>query len=187
VGHSVDDALLLALADIHQPPSRASHAPGEFQSMSREALTSILMSSTHTTAAASASNAAHDNADTLAVAHAAFGHFTHGLATGDWEPFLAMVTDDFSFFFPMGEYQGAHTGRDKARAFFAYVRSAFPDGLTVTLDRVMSNANTVVFEFRDEGVFRGAPYRNRVAVSFDIRGGRIAQYREYFGSDGKSY
>jgi len=140
------------------------------------------MSSTHTTA-----DASHDNADTLAVAHAAFSQFTHGLATGDWEPFLAMVTDDFSFFFPMGEYQGAHMGRDKARAFFAYVRSAFPEGLTVTLDRVMSNANTVVFEFRDEGVLRGAPYRNRVAVSFDIRDGRIAQYREYFGSDGKSY
>ena len=132
-------------------------------------------------------DAAQDHADTLAVAHAAFTQFSHGLATGDWEPFLAMVTDDFAFFFPMGEYQGAHTGRDTARAFFAYVRSAFPDGLTVMLDRVMSNANTVVFEFRDEGVFRGAPYRNRVAVSFDVRDGRIAQYREYFGSDGKSY
>ena len=87
----------------------------------------------------------------------------------------------------MGEYKGAHCGRDKARAFFAYVRAAFPGGLTVMLDRVMSNATTVVFEFRDEGELRGAPYRNRVAVSFDVRDGCIAGYREYFGSDGTSY
>ena len=124
---------------------------------------------------------------TLVVAHTAFGHFSHGLATGAWEPFLSMLADDFTFYFPVGQYHGAHTGMAKAREFFAYVHSVFPGGLAVTLDRVMSNETTVVFEFRDEGEMRGAPYRNRVAVSFDVRGEQIAGYREYFGSDGTSY
>jgi len=44
-----------------------------------------------------------------------------------------------------------------------------------------------VFEFRDEGVMRGQPYKNRVAVAFDVRDDKICAYREYFGSDGKSY
>jgi ketosteroid isomerase-like protein len=123
----------------------------------------------------------------LAVAHRAFDHFSHGLQSGEWEPFLSMVSDDFHFFFPVGQYRGAHVGREKAREFFAYVHSVFPGGLTVMLDRVTANESTVVFEFRDEGEMRGAPYRNRVAVSFDVRGDRIAGYREYFGSDGTSY
>ena len=123
----------------------------------------------------------------VSVARTAFAHFTHGLASGVWEPFLEMLTDDFVFFFPVGPFKGAHVGREKAREFFAYVRATFPNGLTVSLDRVMSNDSSVVFEFRDEGELRGAPYRNRVAVSFDVRDQRISAYREYFGSDGTSY
>jgi ketosteroid isomerase-like protein len=123
----------------------------------------------------------------LDTAQRAFGHFSHGLKTGEWDAFLDMLTDDFTFYFPVGQFQGAHTGRERAREFFSYVHSVFPGGLTVMLDRVMSNDTTVVFEFRDEGEMRGAPYRNRVAVSFDVRGEQIAAYREYFGSDGTSY
>jgi ketosteroid isomerase-like protein len=125
--------------------------------------------------------------NTLKVAHQAFEHFQHGLATGNWNQFLDMVTDDFSFWFPMGKYHGRHEGREKAREFFQYVSEAFKSGLSVTLDRVTSNETTVVFEFRDEGQLFGELYKNRVAVSFDVRGDKICGYREYFGSDGKSY
>ncbi|MUG99485.1 nuclear transport factor 2 family protein [Scytonema sp. UIC 10036] len=125
--------------------------------------------------------------NTLKVAHQAFEHFKHGLATGDWNQFLDMVTDDFSFWFPIGKYHGLHEGKEKAREFFQYVSEAFKSGLAVTLDRVTSNETTVVFEFRDEGQLFGEPYKNRVAVSFDVRGDKICSYREYFGSDGKSY
>ncbi|WP_460202150.1 nuclear transport factor 2 family protein [Scytonema sp. NUACC21] len=128
-----------------------------------------------------------DNSEnTLKVAYQAFEHFKHGLATGDWSQFLDMVTEDFSFWFPMGKYHGFHTGKEKAREFFQYVSEAVKDGLAVTLDRVTSNETTVVFEFRDEGELFGETYKNRVAVSFDIRGDKICSYREYFGSDGKS-
>lgn len=124
---------------------------------------------------------------TLKIAHQAFEHFQHGLATGEWQSFLDMLTDDFNFWFPMGKFHGLNEGKDRAKEFFEYVCASFTGGLTITLDRVTSNEKTVVFEFRDEGFLLDQPYKNRVAVSFDVRGDKICSYREYFGSDGKSY
>ncbi|MCA1992488.1 MAG: nuclear transport factor 2 family protein [Coleofasciculus sp. S288] len=124
--------------------------------------------------------------ETMEVAQRAFKQFTHGLATGAWQPFVDMLTDDFTFWFPMGKFHGLNVGKERASEFFEYVSEAFHGGLSVTLDRVTSNDTTVVFEFRDEGLMWGEPYKNRVAVSFDVRGDKICAYREYFGSDGKS-
>lgn len=124
--------------------------------------------------------------DTMEVAQHAFQNFTHGLATGEWNSFIDMLTEDFTFWFPVGPYHGLNVGKERAIAFFEYVSEAFSEGLLVTLDRVTSNETTVVFEFRDEGLMRGQPYKNRVAVSFDVRDEQICGYREYFGSDGKS-
>lgn len=121
------------------------------------------------------------------VADQAFYHLTQGLASGQWEPFFNQLADDITFSFPMGKYVGSHQGKDKAIEFFRYVSTAFPQGLTVTevLRRTRSDS-TFVYEFRDEGSLRGAPYKNRVAISLDVCGTRICGYREYFGSDGKT-
>lgn len=127
-----------------------------------------------------------ESANTLAVAQQAFTHFEHGLATGDWQAFFEMLTADFSFWFPLGKFHGLNVGKDRAIEFFNYVSEVYETGLTLTLDRVTSNETTVVFEFRDQGLMRGNPYRNRVAVSFDVRGNQICGYREYLGSDGQS-
>ena len=124
--------------------------------------------------------------NTLKVAHQAFTHFKHGLATGEWNFFLNMLSEDFSFWFPMGKFHGLNVGKPKAEAFFNYVNEVFSPGLTLTLDSVTSNETTVIFEFRDEGMMYKEPYKNRVAVAFDVRGDKICGYREYFGSDGKS-
>jgi ketosteroid isomerase-like protein len=126
--------------------------------------------------------------NTLKVAQQAFEHFTQGLETGEWQAFLDMLTDDFTFWFPMGKFQGLNTGKERAKEFFEYVSEAFKPGLKLTsLDSITSNQKTVIFEFRDEGNLLGQPYKNRVAVAFDVRGDKICSYREYFGSDGKSY
>lgn len=124
--------------------------------------------------------------NTLEVADRAFEYFTHGLATGEWNSFIDILTEDFTFWFPVGPYHGLNVGKERAIAFFQYVSQAFSKGLSLTLDRVTSNETTVVFEFRDEGLMWEKPYKNRVAVSFDVRGDKICGYREYFGSDGKS-
>ena len=124
--------------------------------------------------------------NTLEVADRAFEYFTHGLATGEWNSFIDILTEDFTFWFPVGPYHGLNVGKERAIAFFQYVSQAFSKGLSLTLDRVTSNETTVVFEFRDEGLMWENPYKNRIAVSFDVRGDKICGYREYFGSDGKS-
>lgn len=130
----------------------------------------------------------NNSVNTLSVAQQAFEYFTHGLATGEWEAFLDMLTEDFTFWFPMGKFHGLNIGKDNAKEFFQYISASFTPGLKLTaLDRITSNETTVVFEFRDEGLLLGQPYKNRVAVFFDVRGDKICSYREYFGSDGKSY
>jgi ketosteroid isomerase-like protein len=123
---------------------------------------------------------------TIEVAQKAFECFRNGLATGQWQPFLEMLSDDFTFWFPIGKFHGLNVGKERAKEFFDYVNQAYPEGLSLTLDRITSNETTVVFEFRDEGIMWGELYKNRVAVSFDVRGDKISSYREYLGSDGKS-
>ncbi|MGJ5673160.1 MAG: nuclear transport factor 2 family protein [Nostochopsis sp.] len=128
-----------------------------------------------------------ESENTLKVGRQAFAYFQHGLETGDWNQFLDMLTEDFTFWFPMGKFHGLNVGKERAQEFFQYITQAFNPGLKLTsVDRVTSNETTVVFEFRDEGILFGESYKNRVAVSFDIRGDKICSYREYFGSDGKS-
>ena len=126
-------------------------------------------------------------ARTRAVAANAFARFAEGLATGTWDPFFECLADDFVFHFPVGRYRGRNAGKGRAIEFFRYVSTVYPGGLHLTLDRTIGDECSVAFEFRDEGLLRGeTPYRNRVLVVFDVRDGRIAAYREYFGSDGTS-
>ncbi len=128
---------------------------------------------------------------TRTVAARAFDRFKEGLATGRWQGFLDLLADDFSFYFPTGQWHGEWQGKAKAAEFFEYVSAVYPGGLELVLDRVQCGETTCVFEFRDWGtlVLPDQPpraYKNRVAVSFDVRGDRIVAYREYFGSDGQS-
>ena len=124
---------------------------------------------------------------------AAFEAFRLGLSTGDWSAFTDLLTDDFTFHFPLGRWHGEHRGKARALEFFPYVSATFPEGIrVVSLDHVHVSGDTVMFEFKDEGtlVLPGtAPraYRNRVAIALDFRGERVCGYREYFGSDGTSY
>jgi ketosteroid isomerase-like protein len=125
--------------------------------------------------------------NTLKVAYQAFENLKIGLTTEDWTPMLDILTEDFTFWFPVGPYQGLNIGKEKAKDFFQYVSEVFGHTIKLTsLEHVTSNETTVVFEFRDEGMMRSEPYKNRIAVSFDVRGDKICGYREYFGSDGKS-
>jgi hypothetical protein len=67
-----------------------------------------------------------------------------------------------------------NVGKERANAFFQYVSEVFGQTIKLTsLERVTCNETTVVFEFRDEGMMRDEPYKNRIAVSFDLRGDKI--------------
>lgn len=123
---------------------------------------------------------------TLAVASRAFERFRHGLRSGEWQGFLEMLADDFVLQFPAGRWRGRHQGKAKAAEFFAYVKTIFPEGIELELERVSAGDTTVVFEFHDWGrlALPGQPardYTNRVAISLDVKGDQIVGYREYFG------
>jgi uncharacterized protein (DUF1330 family)/ketosteroid isomerase-like protein len=116
------------------------------------------------------------------VAEEAFADLTHGLATGEWEPFLARLSDDFTFHFPMGRYQGLNEGKETAAEFFAFVSQVYAEGLFVDeVTGVTAEGTRVVFEFKDHGLMFGHPYTNVVAISLDVCGEQICGYREYFG------
>jgi len=138
-----------------------------------------------------AAQAAPDRNPTRALATKAFDAFTQGLGTGNWQAFFDLMSDDFTFTFPTGKYLGTHAGKATAMEFFGYVSKVYPEGLKVTLDKVTVDGSTAIFEFRDEGTLvlpsGRQPYKNRVAVSMDFKDGKLVAYREYFGSDGKSY
>jgi ketosteroid isomerase-like protein len=123
----------------------------------------------------------------LKVAQQAFDSLMYGFETSDWNPLLNILTDDFNFWFPIGPYHGLNVGKERAKEFFQYVTETFDQTIKLTsLERITSSETTVVFEFRDEGLMRGQIYKNRIAISFDVRDDKICSYREYLGSDGKS-
>lgn len=116
------------------------------------------------------------------VAEEAFVDFRAGLATGDWTPFLARLSDDFTLHFPLGRFQGENRGKERAEEFFRFVSQAYPDGLEIEeMIAVTAEDDRVVFEFKDRGLLRGQPYHNVVAVAFEICGEQVCAYREYFG------
>jgi hypothetical protein len=116
------------------------------------------------------------------VAEEAFEDLRTGLATGVWEPFLGRLSDDFTFHFPLGRFQGLNEGRERAAEFFAFVSEAYPGGLEIVeVKGVTAEGNRVVFEFEDQGLLFGKPYHNLVAISLDVCGEQICAYREYFG------
>ena len=119
--------------------------------------------------------------ETLKIAQSAFQDFSDGLATGNWSKFLAHLSDDFTFWFPAGPFKGQNHGKDRAEAFFASVSKIFTEGLSLTLERTLTDGNTVLFEVRSQGLMLGHPYENQAAISFDVAGDKICAYREYLG------
>ncbi len=119
--------------------------------------------------------------ETLQVAQAAFQDYATGLATGEWHPFLARLSDEFTFWFPAGPFKGMNRGKDKVAAFLAAVPKVFPGGLTLTVLQITSNETTVVFEVRSAGMMGTEPYENQAVIAFEVRGDKITSYREYLG------
>jgi ketosteroid isomerase-like protein len=122
----------------------------------------------------------HDS-EVLQTAQEAFQSLCNGLATGQWESFLMLLSDDFTFWFPAGEMKGTHQGKAEAKAFFQHVSQIFGEGLAIELIRTLIDRNTVLFEVRSRGKMRGYPYDNQAAISFDIQDGKVCGYREYLG------
>lgn len=122
-----------------------------------------------------------DGASPVAVATAAWKANAAGHRGEGFEPWLAHLADDVVVSMPTGPFRGETRGKEAARAVYAGIAAASPRLVYEEPLRVTSSGATVVIEFEDHGTIAGRAYRNRIAASFDIRDGKVAAYREYFG------
>ncbi len=121
--------------------------------------------------------------NTRRVGQQAIDHFLSGWSTGNWEPFIAMLSDNFVFQFPGGPFQGRHDGPDAKQKMVQWARHNGEAG-----DRIFSEPNLtmvdgdwIVFCDRASGTIDGQSYSGFHAIFMKIDGDKIAEYREYIG------
>lgn len=98
-----------------------------------------------------------------------------------FDAWLEHLADDVVVTMPTGPFRGDNEGIEAARAICRGIAAASPRLVYDAPLRVSSAGSTVVIEFDDHGTIAQQPYRNRIAASFDVRDGKVAAYREYFG------
>jgi hypothetical protein len=121
---------------------------------------------------------------TFAIAQQAFEAFEQGWATGNFQPFLNSLTDEFIFWYPYGEYRGKFSGYEGKAMIVAKCRGHSESGDRLIFSKphhITSSSTTVMFEFECEGVLGGEPYEGRLAIALDVSGNKISGFREYFG------
>ena len=119
---------------------------------------------------------------TIETAKRAFGAFIQGWANGDFQTFLEMLTDEFTFSYPYGKYRGKFTGLEGKAQIVAKCleHSASGDRLIFNPPyNITSNDRTVMFEC--EGTIAGEKYQGRIAIALDVCNDKICGFREYFG------
>jgi ketosteroid isomerase-like protein len=120
-----------------------------------------------------------------AVLDAAADHFYAGWANGNWEPFIAMLSDDFIFQFPAGPAAGRHVGpgaKDKL-ATWARGHGAAGDRVPdVQMTLRVNNGEWIITNDRGRGVISGKPYDQLHAIFMRAKDGKIVEFREYFGN-----
>jgi ketosteroid isomerase-like protein len=111
--------------------------------------------------------------------------FYAGWATGNWEPFIATLSDDFIFQFPAGPYAGRHVGAGAKDKLAAWAREHGKAGNRVPNVEMTLRVHAddwIILNDRGSGVIDGKPYDNLHAIVMRAKNGKIVEYREYFGN-----
>ncbi|NEQ46714.1 MAG: nuclear transport factor 2 family protein [Leptolyngbya sp. SIOISBB] len=123
----------------------------------------------------------------ITTARKAFDLFAQGWTSGNFDPYIAMLAEEMMFWFPMGSHRGKFSGPAGRQQMIAKCRDheAAGDRLTFSAPQyVLSNDTSVIFEFEAEGLYGGKPYQGHNAIAFEIQGGQVVGFREYFGDLG---
>jgi len=117
------------------------------------------------------------------TAELAYQRFRAGWATGNWEPYIEMLADDFTFQFPAGPFNGRHLPPDGKRLMTEWAR-----GYAKTGDRIIIQPNIKLFTDdwgifceNSSGVEGGLPYKGTEAIFIRVRGDKVIEYREFIG------
>jgi hypothetical protein len=94
------------------------------------------------------------------VALQGFRFLAEGHKAGSFQNYLDLLTDDYFFFAPVGEYRGENKGKERATKFYQAITDAKADFIFSEPLRVTANGNTVVIEFTDQGTLMGNRYFN---------------------------
>jgi ketosteroid isomerase-like protein len=106
----------------------------------------------------------------------AMGHRGEGFAK--W---YEMLAPDVAVTIPLGPFRGENHSLATARKIYDAISVSSPNTIYDGPLRITESEQTVVIEFESHGIIDSHPYRNRIAASYDIRNGKVAAYREYFG------
>jgi ketosteroid isomerase-like protein len=120
-------------------------------------------------------------ASPLTIARAAWEANASGHAGNGFKAWLDMLAPDVVVSMPIGAFRGETRGKAEVAKIYLAIMQANPQLTYEEPLRVTTSGDSVVFEFEDHGTIAGFPYTNRIAASFDIKDGKVAAYREYFG------
>lgn len=121
------------------------------------------------------------------TAQKAFDLFAKGWATGNFEPYIALLADEMTFWFPTGAHRGKFSGATGRQKMIAKCRDHEAAGDRLTLHSpqyVLSDGNSVMFEFESDGLYASEPYKGHNAIAFEVKDDKITGFREYFGDLG---
>jgi ketosteroid isomerase-like protein len=124
-------------------------------------------------------------ASTKATLDTAADHFYSGWANGNWEPFIAMLSDDFIFQFPAGPYAGRHVGAGAKDKLVAWAREHGTAGNrvpNVEMTLRVQAGDWIILNDKGTGMIDGKPYSNLHAIFLRAKDGKIVEFREYFGN-----
>jgi ketosteroid isomerase-like protein len=120
----------------------------------------------------------------IQTAKQAFDYLAQGWATGNFQPFIDMLADEVMFWLPVGKQREKSSEYEDKQQILARLQARTQRGDRLQFsspDQITSNETTVTLEFETQGTIRKQPFKGRNAVSFDIKGDKIAGVREYFG------
>jgi hypothetical protein len=126
----------------------------------------------------------YPNDNLLGVAVRAFESFAHGWATGDFQPYIEMLAGEMEFLFPDGDQAGHFHGRNGRERMIAKCRNHSDAGERLILHQphhITAGHGTVLFEFVAESIPGHPPFKGAIAIAFDVDGGSITGFREYYG------
>lgn len=124
---------------------------------------------------------ANVNDTVLATAKAAFKHFQQGAATGNWQPYLDMLIEDYRFQYPIpGAFYGENRGRDRVAAYCQMLTETTKLTLSEP-HHITADGDTVALEYTVVGQVAGHPFETKVTFFYIVQGNKIGQHREYSG------
>ncbi|MEM8808083.1 MAG: nuclear transport factor 2 family protein [Cyanobacteria bacterium P01_G01_bin.38] len=124
----------------------------------------------------------------MTTARKAFDLFAQGWTTGDFEPYIALLADEMTFWFPTGVHRGKFSGVAGRQEMIAKCHDHTAAGDRLTLhppQYALIDGHSVMFEFESEGLYEGKPYQGHNAIAFEVSAGKVIGFREYFGDLGE--